>query len=116
MDSETYCQRLRVYTTEQEKYHHQPLYEAILEQAQRAGLRGATVTRGVLGFGTKSHMHSTKFLALSENLPIIIEVVESHAHLAEFVAQVRGMAPEVLMTLEPVCLVKKGPVAEAESV
>src|SRR5580658_6916030 len=65
---------LRIYLGEQDKWHHQPLYEAIVIKARELGLAGATVLRGPMGFGAKRHLHTAKILRLSVDLPLIIEI------------------------------------------
>ena len=68
---------LRVFIGEQDKWNGAPLYEAIVALARKEGLAGATVLKGCMGFGCKSHMHTAKILRLSEDLPMIVEIVDS---------------------------------------
>ncbi len=68
---------LRIFIGESDRYHHQPLYEVIVLNARSAGLAGATVLRGVMGFGKNSVLHTAKILRLSEDLPIVVEIVDS---------------------------------------
>jgi len=65
---------LRIFVGESDRYHHQPLYEAIVLKAREKGLAGATVLRGVMGFGKHSILHTAKILRLSEDLPMVIEI------------------------------------------
>ncbi|MBI5096403.1 MAG: DUF190 domain-containing protein, partial [Nitrospirae bacterium] len=77
-------QLLRIFIGEQDKWHGQPLYEAIIHLAKKEGMAGATAIKGFMGFGCKSRMHTTKLLRLSEDLPIIIEIVDSEEKINGF--------------------------------
>ena len=76
---------LRIFVGERDKYKHQPLYEAIVLFAKRNGLAGATVLRGLMSYGANSTIHSAKLFALSEDLPIIVEIVDQEEKINEFV-------------------------------
>jgi uncharacterized protein len=76
---------LRIFIGELDKYHHQPLYEAIVLFAKRQGLAGATVLRGLMGYGANSRIHTAKLYALSEDLPIIIEIIDEEEKIKYFV-------------------------------
>jgi len=91
---------LRIFIGEQDKWHGQPLYEAIVNLARKEHLAGATVLKGCLGFGCKSHMHTAKILRLSEDLPIIIEIVDSEEKINQFLPHLDEMVKEGLITLE----------------
>ena len=91
---------LRIFIGEQDKWHHQPLYEAIVHLAKKEGLAGATAIKGFMGFGCKSHMHTAKLLRLSEDLPIIIEIVDSEEKIQKFLPILDEMVQEGLITLE----------------
>lgn len=93
---------LRIFIGEQDKWEGQPLYEAIVRLARRQGLAGATCLKGFLGYGARSHMHTVKLLRLSEDLPIIIEIVDSEDKLRAFVPQLDAMIQDGLVTLEKV--------------
>ncbi|MBN1687648.1 MAG: DUF190 domain-containing protein [Candidatus Omnitrophica bacterium] len=93
-------QLLRVFIGEQDKWNHQPLYEAIVHLAKKEGMAGATVIKGFLGFGSKSHMHTAKLLRLSEDLPIIIEIVDSPEKIGRFIRHLDAMIHEGLITVE----------------
>ena len=71
---------MRVFIGESDKYHGRPLYEALIEHFRQKGLAGATVLRGIAGFGASSKLHTDKVLRLSVDLPLIIEVVETRAN------------------------------------
>lgn len=91
---------LRIFIGEQDKWHGQPLYEAIIHLAKKEGMAGATAIKGFMGFGAKSHMHTTKLLRLSEDLPIVIEMVDSEEKINRFLPRLDDMVKEGLITLE----------------
>lgn len=91
---------LRIFIGESDHYHGKPLYEVIVLEARRRGMAGATVLRGVMGFGADSRMHTAKVLRLSEDLPIIVEIVDSPERIAEFLPELDKMIEEGLITLE----------------
>jgi PII-like signaling protein len=93
---------LRIFVGESDKHGHIPLYEAIVLKAREAGLAGATVLRGVMGFGRHSVMHTAKILRLSEDLPIIVEIVDSLENIESFLPVLDTMVREGLVTLEQV--------------
>lgn len=93
-------QLLRIFIGEQDKWHGQPLYEAIVHLAKKEGMAGATALKGFLGFGAKSHMHTAKILRLSEDLPIVIEIVDSEEKISQFLPHLDEMVKEGLVTLE----------------
>ena len=91
---------LRIFIGEQDKWHGQPLYEAIVHLAKKERMAGATAIKGFLGFGRKSHLHTTKLLRLSEDLPIVIEIVDSEEKINQFLPRLDEMVQEGLVTLE----------------
>lgn len=93
-------QLLRLFIGESEKYKGRPLYEWIVVKAKEQGLAGATVLRGVMGFGANSRIHTTRILRLSEDLPIIIEIVDTPEKLRQFLTDIDGVISEGLATLE----------------
>ena len=97
---------LRIFVGESDKHGHVPLYEAIVLKAREAGLAGATVLRGVMGFGRHSIMHTAKILRLSEDLPLIVEIVDSLEKIEGFLPMLDTMVREGLVTLEPVRVLK----------
>ena len=92
---------LRIFVGESDKYEHHPLYEAIVLKAREQGLAGATVLRGVMGFGKHSVLHTAKILRLSEDMPMVIEIVDSLEKIEEFLPTLDKMITEGLVTLEP---------------
>jgi uncharacterized protein len=97
--------RLRIYIGESDRWEHQPLHEAIVLRARELHLAGATVTRGLMGFGKTSRLHTAKLLRLSMDLPIVIEIVDSEEHINAFLPELQRMVGGGLVTSEPVKVV-----------
>jgi len=97
---------LRIFVGESARHEHLPLYEAIVLKAREAGLAGATVLRGVMGFGRHSVMHTAKILRLSEDLPMVIEIVDSAEKIESFLPVLQTMIGEGLVTLERVRVIQ----------
>jgi PII-like signaling protein len=93
---------LRVFIGESDKHKGRPLYEVLVEEARRRGLAGATVLRGTLGFGANSRIHTAKILRLSEDLPMVVEIVDAAEKIAAFLPDLDAMIGEGLVTLEKV--------------
>jgi PII-like signaling protein len=93
-------QLLRIFIGEADRWHGRSLYEAIVLRAREAGLAGATVLRGLMGFGAKSHLHTAKVLRLSEDLPIVIEIVDRAERIDAFLPVLDEMVADGLVTLE----------------
>jgi uncharacterized protein len=93
---------LRIFIGESDKHQGRPLYEVIVEEARNRGLSGATVLHGVLGFGAHSRIHRAKVLRLSEDLPLVVEIVDKPERIADFLPVLDGMISEGLITLEKV--------------
>lgn len=91
---------LRIFIGESDRYQGRPLYEAIVLEARKRGMAGATVLRGIMGFGADSRMHTAKILRLSEDLPIVVEIVDSPERIATFLPDLDAMMEEGLITLE----------------
>ena len=91
---------LRIFIGEADKWNEEPLYEEIVLLAKKSGMAGATAIKGFMGFGCKSHMHTAKLLRLSEDLPIVIEIVDSEEKINQFIPQLDAMVKEGLITLE----------------
>lgn len=91
---------MRIFIGESDKYHGQPLYEALLERFRKKGLAGATVLRGIAGFGASSVVHTEKVLRLSLDLPLIIEVVETEETIQAILPDLDEMIGGGLITLE----------------
>jgi len=99
---------LRIYLGESEKSGHAPLYEALVLKAREMHLAGATVLRGPLGFGHSSRLHTAKILRLSEDLPLIIEIVDTEEKLQAFLDAIESMVVSTLVTLEKVQVIQYG--------
>lgn len=97
---------LRIFIGENDKWSGRPLYEAIVLKARELHLAGATVLRGPMGFGAKSRLHTAKILRLSEDLPIVIEIVDSKAKIDELMPYIDEVVKEGLVTLERVQVIK----------
>jgi PII-like signaling protein len=93
---------LRIFVGESDRWQGKPLYEAVVLEARAAGLAGATVTRGLMGFGAHSRIHTTKVLRLSEDLPIIIEIADRADRIESFLPKLDSMIVEGLVTVEKV--------------
>ncbi len=91
---------LRIFIGEQDKWKGEPLHSAIVRLAREEGMAGATVLKGILGFGCKSHLHSPHMFRLSEDLPMIIEMVDSEEKISGFLPHLDAMVKEGLITLE----------------
>ena len=91
---------LRIFIGESDIYMHRPLYEVIVEEARKCGLAGATVLRGILGFGANSRIHTTKILRLSEDLPVVVEIVDAEDKIEAFLPALDEMIGEGMVTLE----------------
>ncbi len=100
---------LRIFVGESDRHGHHPLYEAIILQARKKGLAGATVLRGVMGFGKHSTLHTAKILRLSEDLPIVIEIVDSAEKINEFLPVLDEMIKDGLVTVERVKVLQYKP-------
>lgn len=93
---------LRIFLGESDRWQHKPLYEAIVLAAREAHLAGATVLRGPMGFGKASRLHTAKILRLSEDLPLVIEIVDSEENINAFLPTLEKMMGGGLVTLERV--------------
>jgi hypothetical protein len=93
---------LRIFLGESDRWHHQPLYEAIVLKAREMHLAGATVLRGPMGFGKSSRLHTAKILRLSFDLPLVIEIVDSEEKINSFLPVIDEMMGGGLITLEKV--------------
>ena len=99
---------LRIFFGEDDKLEGRPLYEAIVLKAREMHLAGATVLRGPMGFGASSRLHTTKILRLSEDLPLLIEIVDSEEKINDFLPVLDRMMSSGLVTLEKVQVLQYG--------
>ena len=100
---------VRIFIGESDKWHHQPLFHAILERLRKEGFAGATVFQGVAGFGARSVLHTAHLLRLSEDLPIVIEVVDTTERVERLIPILDEMVSEGLVTLEKARVLKYAP-------
>jgi PII-like signaling protein len=105
---------LRVYLSNTDKFRHAPLYEVIVFAAKRAGLSGATVLKGIMGYGSSSVIHSQKFWEISEKIPLVIEIIDESAKIDAFTSKLTGWMSKIkngcLITTEDATIIlqKKG--------
>ena len=99
---------LRIFIGEDDKFAGKPLYEAIVLKAREMHLAGATVLRGPMGFGASSRLHTTKILRLSEDLPLVIEMVDSEERIDDFLPVLDNMMSSGLITIEKVQVLQYG--------
>jgi len=100
---------LRIYLGEAHKAGGRPLYEELVVRARDAHLAGATVLRGPMGFGHTAHLHTSKILRLSHDLPMIVELVDDRAKLEAFLRQVGPIMGDAIATLQPVEVIRFDP-------
>jgi PII-like signaling protein len=93
---------LRIFIGESDKHGRKPLYQAIVEMLREEGMAGATVLRGIEGFGATSHLHTARILRLSEDLPIVIEVADTAERIEAIMPRIDEMVREGMVTLERV--------------
>ncbi|MEU0387755.1 DUF190 domain-containing protein [Streptomyces chartreusis] len=92
--------RLTVFVGENDTWHHKPLYSEIVHRAHAAGLAGASVFRGVEGFGASSLIHTSRLLSLSEDLPVAVVIVDTEPRVRAFLPQLDELVTEGLVTLD----------------
>ncbi len=97
---------LRVFISEADSYEGRPLYEQIVMRARELNLAGATVTRGIMGFGANSRVHTAKVLRLSEDMPVIVEIVDTKENLDKLFPFIDKMVCDGLVTMERVKVIK----------
>ncbi|TVR95888.1 MAG: DUF190 domain-containing protein [Rhodospirillales bacterium] len=108
MSGYTEAALLRLFIGESDRHDGRPLYEAIVLKAREMGLAGATVLRGPMGYGRSSRLHTSKILRLSDDLPLVIEMVDTRDQLDRFIAAAAPMLNSGLVTLENVQVVRYG--------
>jgi PII-like signaling protein len=99
---------LRIFMGEDDRSDGRPLYEALVVKARAMHLAGATVLRGPMGFGRSSRLHTTKILRLSEDLPVVVEIVDAEARIRSFLEAIEPMMGSSLITLEQVQVLRYG--------
>jgi uncharacterized protein len=98
--------RLTVFVGEDDHWHHRPLYHEIVHRAHTAGLAGASVLRGIEGYGASSRIHTTRLLSLSEDLPIAVVIVDSEVRIRGFLPQLDELVSEGLVIIDPVEVIR----------
>lgn len=100
---------MRIFIEERDRHGRKPLYQALVEFLRKEKIAGATVLRGIIGFGAKAHLHTTHLLRLSQDLPIVIEVVDSQENIDRVLPTIDDMVDEGLITLEKVRVLRYAP-------
>ena len=100
---------LRIFIGENDRFGQHPLYEAIVLKAREQGLAGATVLRGPMGFGHSSRLHTAKILRLSEDLPVVVEIIDSEQNITAFLPLLEEMVKGGLVSIEEVRVLRYGP-------
>ena len=94
--------RITIFIGETDQYHHKPLYTEIVHRAHAHGLAGASVFRGIEGYGASSHIHTSRILSLSDDLPLAIVIVDTDDKIVDFLLELDDLIDEGLVVLEPV--------------
>jgi PII-like signaling protein len=100
------AKRLSVFLGESDRHHHTPLYVEIVHRAHAAGLAGATVLRGIEGFGASSHVHTTRLLSLTEDLPVVVVIVDAAERIERFARELDELITEGLVVIDDVEVVR----------
>jgi PII-like signaling protein len=98
--------RLTIFLGEDDQWRHKPLYTEIVHRAHAAGLAGASVLRGIEGFGASSRIHTSRLLSLSEDLPVAIVIVDAEARIRAFLPQLDELVAEGLVIVDPVEVIR----------
>jgi uncharacterized protein len=100
------AKRLTVFVGESDHWHHKPLYVEIVHRAHTAGLAGATVLRGIEGYGASQHVHTTRLLSLTEDLPVVIVMVDDAERIERFALELDEIITEGLVVIDDVEVVR----------
>lgn len=117
MTLQGHATRLTIMLGESDQTHHHPVYTDIVHRAHRAGLAGASAFRGIEGFGQSNHIHTTRLLSLSEDLPVAVVIVDTDALIRAFLPDLEELGNEGLVIIEPVEVIRyagRGPAEPAE--
>jgi PII-like signaling protein len=102
------AERLTIYVGESDRHGHVPMHAEIIHRAHAAGLAGASAWRGFEGFGANNHIHTTRILSLSEDLPIKVEIIDTSEKIDEFLPQIHELAVSGLVVREPIQVISYG--------
>ena len=106
MNIEGAALRLTIFVGEDDTWHHKPLYHEIVHRAHQSGLAGASVLRGIEGYGASSRIHTTRILSLSEDLPVAVVIVDNEQRIRQFLPQLDELISEGLVIIDPVEVVR----------
>ena len=106
MKIESPAMRLTIFVGEDDTWHHKPLYHEIVHRAHAAGLAGASVLRGIEGFGASERIHTTRLLSLSEDLPVAVIIVDHEDRIRAFLPQLNELVSEGLVIIDPVEVIR----------
>jgi PII-like signaling protein len=98
--------RLSIFVGEDDRWHHKPLYTEIVHRAHRAGLAGASVLHGIEGYGASSRIHTSRLLSLSEDLPVLVIIVDEEEKVRAFLPQLDELVTEGLVIVDPVQVIR----------
>ena len=108
MNPQGAARRVTIIVGESDHHNHRPLYAEIVHRAREAGLAGATVLRGIEGFGTSQQVHTSRLLSLSEGLPVLVVIVDEEERIDRFVLELDGLISEGLVVVDDVDVVRYG--------
>ena len=98
--------RLTIFVGESDQWHHHPVYTEIVHRAHTAGLAGASVLRGIEGYGASSHVHTTRILSLSEDLPVAVIIIDAAQRVRDFLPQLDELITEGIVIIDPVEVIR----------
>ncbi|MGB8022033.1 MAG: DUF190 domain-containing protein [Candidatus Nanopelagicales bacterium] len=98
--------RLSIFVGESDQWHHRPVYTEIVHRAHAAGLAGATVLRGIEGYGASSHVHTTRILSLAEDLPVAVIIIDTAERIHAFLPQLDELIAEGIVIIDPVDVIR----------
>jgi hypothetical protein len=96
------ARRLTIFIGDSDQHHHRPLYTEIVHRAHEHGLAGASVFHGIEGYGASSHIHTTRILSLSDDLPVVIVIVDAEERIEAFLPELDGLIDEGLVIIDDV--------------